>query len=84
MPRQGGIRKTFEQTAIREVFEELLLGLGNCYLGKIHYTYKSSWENSVVKAVHWFLMQSKSMDSVPLKREGLLMQNLSILTKLLA
>ncbi len=65
--------ETLEQTAIREVYEESSVKVEIIsYLGKIHYTYKSNWEDGgiVNKTVHWFLMQSRSMDSIPLKREG--------------
>ncbi|HZJ76930.1 MAG TPA: NUDIX hydrolase [Oscillospiraceae bacterium] len=65
--------ETLEQTAIREVYEESSVKVKIIsYLGEIHYTYKSSWEsnNIVNKTVHWFLMQSGSMDSIPLKQEG--------------
>ena len=65
--------ETLEQTAIREVYEESSVKVEIIsYLGKIHYTYKSNWEddNIVNKTVHWFLMQSRSMDSIPLKQEG--------------
>jgi 8-oxo-dGTP pyrophosphatase MutT (NUDIX family) len=60
-------------TAIREVLEE-----GNVkaeilkYLGKIHYSFKNSWQNHEVvnKTVHWYLMKARSMDCNPQKEEG--------------
>lgn len=65
--------ETLEQTATREVFEEASVKVNIInYLGEINYTYKNCWDdNSVVnKTVHWFLMQSKSIDCIPLKEEG--------------
>jgi len=65
--------ETFEQTAIREVHEEACVkGEVIQYLGKIHYTYKNSWEdnNIINKTVHWFLMKARTMDCIPLKEEG--------------
>lgn len=63
----------FEETAIREVFEEAGVKVEVInYLGKIHYTYKNSWEDNdkINKTVHWFLMHSKNIDCIPLKEEG--------------
>ncbi|QUH25696.1 NUDIX hydrolase [Serpentinicella alkaliphila] len=65
--------ETLEQTAVREVFEEASVKVAIVkYLGEIKYTYKNCWDdNSVVnKTVYWFLMQSKSIDCIPLKEEG--------------
>lgn len=67
------IHESLEQTAVREVFEEASVKVNIIkYLGEINYTYKNCWDdNSVVnKTVHWFLMQSKAIDCVPLKEEG--------------
>ncbi len=63
----------FEETAIREVFEEAAVKVEIIkYLGKIHYTYKNSWEDNekIYKTVHWFLMQSRTIHCIPLKEEG--------------
>ncbi len=65
--------ESFEQTAIREVYEEASVKVDVIeYLDKIHYTYKNNWEdnNVINKTVYWFLMQAKSMDAIPLKDEG--------------
>ncbi len=65
--------ETLEETAIREVYEEASVKVEVIsYIGEIHYTYKNNWEknNIVNKTVHWFLMQSRNMDSIPLKEEG--------------
>lgn len=65
--------ETFNETAVREVFEEASVKVEIIkYIGEINYTYKNCWDdNSVVyKTVHWFLMQSKSMVCIPLKEEG--------------
>jgi len=65
--------ETFEQTAIREVYEEASVKVEVIkYLGEIHYTYKNNWEdnNLINKTVHWFLMQSRTMDCIPLREEG--------------
>lgn len=65
--------ESFEQTAIREVYEEASVKVDVIeYIDKIHYTYKNNWEdnNVINKTVYWFLMQAKSMDTIPLKEEG--------------
>ncbi|MCC5912583.1 MAG: NUDIX hydrolase [Clostridiaceae bacterium] len=65
--------ETIQETAVREVHEEASVKVEVLkYLGKIHYTFKNSWEdNDVVnKTVHWFLMQSRAIDCLPLKEEG--------------
>jgi len=37
----------------------------------VHYTYKNIKGNEMVyKTVHWYLMKTNSMESVPQKREG--------------
>ena len=39
--------ETFEQTAIREVYEEASVKVEVIkYLGEIHYTYKNNWEDN--------------------------------------
>ncbi len=65
--------ETFEQTAVREVYEEASVKVEVIkYLGDIHYTYKNSREddNVINKTVHWFVMYDRSMESIPLKEEG--------------
>lgn len=65
--------ETFEKTACREVQEEASVKAEILsYLGEIHYTYKNNWEddNIICKTVHWYLMQSRSIDCLPLKEEG--------------
>lgn len=66
-------RETFEEAAIREVHEEAAAKVEVIkYLGEIHYTFKNSWEdnNMINKTVHWFLMQSRTINCIPLKDEG--------------
>lgn len=66
-------QEDYEQTAIREVLEEAGVKVEVLqYLGKIHYTYKNSWEDNdkISKTVHWFLMQSRSINCTPQKEEG--------------
>ncbi|MBM7614213.1 NUDIX hydrolase [Alkaliphilus hydrothermalis] len=63
----------FEDTAIREVYEEAGVKVEIIeYLGKIHFTFKNSWEDNdrIYKTVHWFLMQSKTIDCIPQREEG--------------
>lgn len=62
-----------EQAALREVYEEAGVRVRlSKYLGEIHYTFKSGWKDNsrIDKTVHWFLMYSKTMNCVPLKKEG--------------
>ncbi|KXG74939.1 NUDIX hydrolase [Thermotalea metallivorans] len=59
--------------AVREVFEEGGVKAEVVkYLGKIHYSFKNSWQNQEVvnKTVHWYLMRARSMDCNPQKEEG--------------
>lgn len=59
--------------AVREVFEEGGVKAEVVkYLGKIHYSFKNSWQNHEVvnKTVHWYLMRARSMDCNPQKEEG--------------
>lgn len=67
------LNETLEETAVREVYEEASVKVKVIsYIGKIHYSYRKNWEEDrlINKTVHWFLMQSRSMDSVPQKEEG--------------
>lgn len=59
-------------TAIREVLEESGVKAEIIrYIGMVHYTYKNIKGNEMVyKTVHWYLMKTNSMESVPQKREG--------------
>lgn len=64
--------ETLEQTALREVKEETGVK-GNIvqYIGKINYRYKSlQYDEIVSKIVHWYYMESSSMDCRPQKTEG--------------
>ena len=42
------------------------------YLGEIHYTYKENWDDNrrVHKTVFWYLMSSRTMETVPQREEG--------------
>ncbi|WP_026476708.1 NUDIX hydrolase [Alkaliphilus transvaalensis] len=65
--------EALEDTAVREVFEEAGVKVEVInYLGQIEYTFKNTWHdnNRIHKTVHWFLMQSKNIECVPLKKEG--------------
>lgn len=59
-------------TALREVFEESGVKAEIIrYLGMAHYTFKNLKENETVyKTVHWYLMKTNSMESIPQKKEG--------------
>ncbi len=65
--------ETHEETALREVKEETGVKASiEKYLGEIHYTYKENWDQQrgVHKIVFWYLMNTKSMDTVPQREEG--------------
>ena len=59
-------------TALREVFEESGVKAEIIrYIGMVHYNYKNLKGNETVyKSVHWYLMKTNSMESVPQKKEG--------------
>ena len=62
-----------QQAALREVREETGVDAQvERYLGEIHYTYKENWDetNRIHKTVHWYMMKSKNMETVPQKEEG--------------
>ena len=42
------------------------------YLGEIHYTYKSAWDDAgrVHKVVHWYMMKSSDLNAKPQREEG--------------
>lgn len=65
-------KEDIRDTALREVFEESgVKGEIIKYIGMIHYTYKNLKANEIVyKTVHWYLMKTNSMESVPQKKEG--------------
>ena len=65
--------ETHEESALREVKEETGVKASiEKYLGEIHYTYKENWDQQrgVHKIVFWYLMHTKSMDTVPQREEG--------------
>ncbi|AUN13002.1 NUDIX family hydrolase [[Clostridium] sordellii] len=62
-----------EDAALREVLEETGVKADILkYLGEIHYTFKENWDENraVHKTVFWYLMQARSMDTIPQKEEG--------------
>lgn len=71
---KGGVEKgeTLRETALREVFEESGVKADiEEYIGKAIYNYKDYKTNKQVeKTVHWYLMKTYSMESVPQKSEG--------------
>ncbi|RKD33402.1 NUDIX hydrolase [Thermohalobacter berrensis] len=65
--------ETLRQTAAREVYEEGGVKAKIIkYLGKIQYTFRNNRdeEELIQKTVHWFLMEAKNMECIPLKEEG--------------
>lgn len=60
------------ETALREVLEESGVKAEIMrYIGMVHYTYKNiKGDEMVYKVVHWYLMKTNSMESVPQKNEG--------------
>jgi 8-oxo-dGTP pyrophosphatase MutT (NUDIX family) len=59
--------------AVREVLEEGGVKAEVVkYLGKIHYSFKNSWQNHEIvnKTVHWYLMKARNMDCNPQREEG--------------
>lgn len=65
--------ENISSAAIREVYEEGGVKAQVVkYLGEIHYSFKDCWEDheTVHKTVHWYLMKARSMDCIPLKKEG--------------
>lgn len=71
---KGRIEKNedIRDTALREVFEESGVKAEIIkYIGMVHYTYKNiKGDETVYKTVHWYLMQTNSMDAIPQKKEG--------------
>lgn len=66
-------REEIRDAALREVFEESGVKAEiNKYIGMVHYTYKNLKGNETVyKTVHWYLMKTDSMESVPQKKKVL-------------
>lgn len=65
--------ESLKQAAIREVYEEAgVKAKIEKYIGKINYSFKNSrnTEEIIMKTVHWYLMSTKNMNSVPQKEEG--------------
>ncbi|NBG87321.1 NUDIX hydrolase [Isachenkonia alkalipeptolytica] len=65
--------ETLEESAQREVLEEAKVRAWPMeYIDKIEYSYHNSWskDQRVHKTVHWFLMESNSIDCLPQKEEG--------------
>lgn len=65
--------ETLEETAQREVLEEAKVRARPMeYIDKIEYSYHNSWskDQRVYKTVHWFLMESNTIDCIPQKEEG--------------
>ncbi len=58
------------ETALREVLEESGVRAEIMrYIGMVHYTYKNiKGDEMVFKTVHWYLMKTNSMESVPQKK----------------
>ena len=72
---KGRIEKDekIKEAALREVKEETGTQAEVIkYLGEIHYTYNENWyeTNRIHKTVHWFMMKSSSLETVPQKEEG--------------
>ena len=59
-------------TALREVYEESGVRAEIImYLGNINYRYRNLKGNAIVcKTVHWYLMRTDSIKSIPQKSEG--------------
>ena len=65
--------ESLEETAYREVLEEAKVRARPVvYIDKIEYSYHNSWskDQRVYKTVHWFLMESNTIDCIPQKEEG--------------
>lgn len=61
--RDAALREVLEESGVKAEIVK--------YTGMVHYTYKSLKENETVyKTVHWYLMKTNSMESVPQKKEG--------------
>ena len=72
---KGKVEKneTVREAASREVYEETLVKAEMIkYLGAIHYVYQASWAKNekVYKTVHWYLMKSRVLRCIPLRKEG--------------
>lgn len=75
MPK-GRVEKgeSFDQTALREVFEETSVKAEiDKYIGSVKYTFRNGrgMEGELIeKTVHWYVMTAKSMHCAPLHSEG--------------
>lgn len=67
--------ETLPKAALREVHEEAgVKGEIIEYIGKINYNYKSiQYDEIVSKVVHWYHMESSSMNCRPQKTEGFIL-----------
>ena len=65
-------KEEIRDAALREVLEESGVKAEIIkYIGMVHYNYKNLKGNETVyKTVHWYLMKTNSMESVPQKKEG--------------
>lgn len=64
--------ESLKETALREVFEESGVKANiDGYIGEAKYNYKNYKRDEMVeKTVHWYLMNTNSMECVPQKNEG--------------
>lgn len=65
--------ENLDHAAMREVQEESGVKAELIkYIGDIEYSYEYGWvqREKVAKTVHWFLMKSRNMECIPLKKEG--------------
>lgn len=64
--------ENIKNTALREVYEEAGIKANvKEYIGVAHYTYENIKVSGIVyKTVHWYLMESATMNAFPRKEEG--------------
>ncbi|NLY77607.1 MAG: NUDIX hydrolase [Tissierellia bacterium] len=64
--------ENIEATALREVYEESGIRAEIItYIGKVNYRYRNiKGDRIVYKTVHWYLMKTDCIRSIPQKREG--------------
>lgn len=77
--------ETLPKAALREVHEEAgVKGEIIEYIGKINYNYKSiQYDEIVSKVVHWYHMESSSMNCRPQKTEGFILAKFVHMDKVL-
>ena len=77
--------ETLPKAALREVHEEAgVKGEIIEYIGKINYNYKSiQYDEIVSKVVHWYHMESSSMNCWPQKTEGFILAKFVHMDKVL-